>query len=227
MLNHTASDLRLQPGSRIAIIGGGPAGSFFALHLLRRASQAGLPLVVTIFEGKDFSKRGPPGCNRCAGILSSRLLHAMEAHGWTPPVETIMARISGYRLIVNGQHFALPPPTPASHILSVYRGSGPRWGSPTTVTSFDGWLLEQAKGAGADVVQTRVQAVNATSEGIQVQADERWESFDLVVLAAGINGKLMPLHGLSYHPPRRQTMAQDEVVWPPDWKDSPERSAEV
>ena len=41
----TGTDLNLQDGSRVAVIGGGPAGSFFTYFLLRMAEEIDLELV--------------------------------------------------------------------------------------------------------------------------------------------------------------------------------------
>jgi len=46
----------LRDGSRIAIIGGGPAGCFFANFALRQARLRGIKVHVTIFEGRDFTR---------------------------------------------------------------------------------------------------------------------------------------------------------------------------
>ena len=72
------NELKLRSGSRIAIIGGGPAGSFFAHFALKLARQEGLDIAVTIFDGKNFLRQGPPGCNMCAGVISETLLARLE-----------------------------------------------------------------------------------------------------------------------------------------------------
>ncbi|MDX9818177.1 MAG: FAD/NAD(P)-binding protein, partial [Desulfococcus multivorans] len=71
----------LSDGSRVCIVGGGPAGALFAVHLLREAKCAGRRLSVTIIEKK--AQRHPAGriwqrrgCNHCAGGISPRL-HAL------------------------------------------------------------------------------------------------------------------------------------------------------
>ena len=64
---------RLSTGDRVAVIGGGPARSFAALNLLRFAEQLGIPISVTIFERKDFGRRGAAGCNGWLAALFDRL----------------------------------------------------------------------------------------------------------------------------------------------------------
>ena len=44
--------LRLTDGSKVVIIGGGPAGSFLAINLLRKAKSFGIKIEVIIMEKK-------------------------------------------------------------------------------------------------------------------------------------------------------------------------------
>ncbi len=62
-------DYFLSNGSQIAIIGGGPAGCFFAHFASRIARDKGIDVNITIFEGKDFCQKGPRGCNMCTGVI--------------------------------------------------------------------------------------------------------------------------------------------------------------
>ena len=62
--------LKLADGDRVAVVGGGPAGSFFAYFLLDMAVRIGLQVQVDIYEPRNFLKPGPIGCNMCAGIVS-------------------------------------------------------------------------------------------------------------------------------------------------------------
>jgi hypothetical protein len=67
-----AIELSLRKGDRVCIVGGGPAGSFSALHLLRLAREQGLGLEVVIYEQRDFFSPGAAhNCKGCAGILSA------------------------------------------------------------------------------------------------------------------------------------------------------------
>ena len=71
-------NLDLKDGSKIAIIGGGPAGSFFAHFAQKWSTQKGIDVSVTIFYGKDFLQRGPKGCNLCAGVIAESLNKRMK-----------------------------------------------------------------------------------------------------------------------------------------------------
>ena len=48
------SSIGLEEGSKIAVIGGGPAGSFVSYFLLDMARMMGTDLVLDIFEPRDF-----------------------------------------------------------------------------------------------------------------------------------------------------------------------------
>jgi len=54
----------LEDGSRIAVVGGGPTGSFFSIFALKLAKMLDKKLKITIYDPKNFTKDGPAGCNR-------------------------------------------------------------------------------------------------------------------------------------------------------------------
>jgi flavin-dependent dehydrogenase len=197
----------LRDGSHVCIVGGGPSGSFAALHLLRLARAEGLSLDVTIFEPRDFRQRGPAGCNRCAGILSSRLLAGLAELGVSPEPEIIRSYIRAYEVHVDGDSFLMEAPIPAREIVSVYRGAGPRLAPNEGGPSFDGFLLEQACARGARLIPNRVHQV--TWDETVVHAGSRIPA-DLVVPAASLRPPRSPLqipaaddrrHGAGRSPP--------------------------
>jgi flavin-dependent dehydrogenase len=194
----------------VAVIGGGPAGSLAALHLLRFASRLAIPLSVTIFERKDFGRRGPAGCNKCAGIISSRVMQGLAELGLQIPEHLVLARLEGYTLHIAGHAIEVTRPDPTRTILSVYRGGGPLRGDLPPSVSFDGWLLTEAQAAGAAVVTANVRRISA-GPLVDVETDRGHDSFDLVILAIGVNARPPALEGLNYIPPRTETMAQDEL----------------
>lgn len=205
-----AAALPLSAGARVAIVGGGPAGSFFALHLLRFARQVSLPLSVTIFERKDFSRRGQAGCNKCAGILSSRLLRGLGELGLHLPEHLIMGHLESYILHLANEAIEIAQPDPARQILSVYRGAGPLHADLPPEVSFDAWLLAEARAAGTEVISANVRRITAGSI-MEIETEHRRQPVDLVVLATGVNARLPDIAGLPYTPPRTEIMAQDEL----------------
>ena len=66
-------EIHLHNGAKIAVIGAGPAGTFFANFAYHLAKEKGLEVAITIFDGKDFNLVGPPSCNLCAGVISRNL----------------------------------------------------------------------------------------------------------------------------------------------------------
>ena len=202
---------RLENGARIAVVGGGPAGSAFALFANHYAREAGLELQVTVFEPRDFSRLGPRGCNMCAGLVPSRALRPLGDLDVVVPPSVIRQQITQYTLHTAAGRIALAQPDPEADVISVYRGSGPL-GSPVEreQRSFDGFLLERARSCGTEIVAERVTSVGFEG-GPRVRTDSRTFEVDLVVLASGINRSTVSFDDFGYVPPPRRQMAQCEI----------------
>jgi flavin-dependent dehydrogenase len=205
--------MQLVNNSRVVIVGGGPAGSFTGLHLLRLAKEANLDLEVTILEARDFDRPGPSGCNMCAGILASTLVRNLKLLGLILPPDVIQAEVNTYVLHLRGMELPIQRPDSTQRILSVYRGSGPRLGESFPPRSFDGWLLNQARSQGVEVRHARVRAIRPGHRPLIVTTNGDLEA-DLVVLATGVNSHVPLNPAWGYRPPRTEIMAQNEVRLP-------------
>jgi flavin-dependent dehydrogenase len=186
----------LLSGDRVTIVGGGPAGSFFAIHLLREARRLDRKIEVVIVE-----KRGPSdpnfedfqcrGCNFCAGIISPRLNEILDECGLSVPQEIIQGRIDYIWIHGQWKNVRLRVPTD-KQMYSVYRGSlpGRRTGRPA---GFDGFLLGEAVKEGARIQFGEVQAIAYSESGLPVltirEPSGQIASLDasFVSIATGIN----------------------------------------
>ncbi len=210
-------DLRLRNGDRVCIVGGGPAGCFAALHLLRLAREAGIECQVFIFEPHDYVTPGAPrNCKGCAGILSAGALRHMATLGLTLPREVIQSELRAYQLFVRGNVAVIEQPVAGRKILSVYRGTGPRHHPGEPLSSFDGFLLSQAIAAGAHHVPARVRKVTWDDRPI-VHTDRGTQPAELLVLATGVNARPPLDASFGYQPPNSAVMAQDEILRPEGW----------
>ena len=209
-------NLQLSSNHRIGIIGGGPAGSFTALHLLQMARELDLDLNVLIFEPREFEKPGPVGCNRCAGILSSRVIKGLETLGVTLPEDIIQSEIHSFNLHLDGDIINIQQPDPARRIISVYRGGGPRLHQGAPLSSLDGYLLDQACSRGAQHIPHRVRDVIWDGKPV-IQTSREEYPVDFLVLATGINSRAPLAPKFGYQAPSTALMAQEEIPRPVNW----------
>jgi hypothetical protein len=144
------SPFRLGDGARVAVIGGGPAGAFFAHYLLGMAAQAGRRIAVDIYEPRDFKQTGAHGCNGCAGIVSERLVQTMAADGIELPATVVQRNIDSYVVHMDAGSAAITPPRPGTRIAAVHRGAGPRDLHHTGWTGLDAYVLGLAVTTGVN-----------------------------------------------------------------------------
>ncbi|HEX8140797.1 MAG TPA: FAD/NAD(P)-binding protein [Pyrinomonadaceae bacterium] len=195
----------LTSGNRVAVVGAGPAGSFFAIELLRRARALGIQLSADIYDGKNFSKKGAPGCNMCAGAIGHNLIQEIERSTTTIPREVIHYEIEGYAVHYQDSSAHLEN-DPTKKIYGVYRGAGPvSTEMADGARSFDQFLLEQAIRLGARHIPQNVHDIDvpATLErrpAVRL-ADESRVEYDLVVGAFGVNSQLAQRLLYGYAPP--------------------------
>jgi flavin-dependent dehydrogenase len=196
----------LQSGNSVGVVGAGPAGSFFAIELLRRARAIGLNLKVDIYDGKNFARKGAPGCNMCAGAVGSRLIQEIErSTSTTIPREVIHYEIEGYAVHYQDSSARLENET-SKKIYGVYRGAGPvSTENPDGARSFDQFLLDQAIHLGATHILQSIHDIDVPTafehRPVLHLADSSKVEYDLVVGAFGVNSQLANRLLYGYVPP--------------------------
>ena len=186
------SEFTLGDGSRIAVIGGGPAGSFFSYFLLKNAEAIDLDLKIDIFEPRSFGNCGPAGCNHCGGIVSESLVQILAAEGINLPAKVVQRGIDAYVVHMDVGSVSLASPSGEQRIAALYRGNGPRDGCESDWESFDGHLQDLAVGRGARVVRKLI-VDSAWEEKTPVLrfADGEEAAYDLVAVATGVNSNFL------------------------------------
>jgi NADH dehydrogenase len=206
---------RIETGSKVAIVGGGPAGSFFALYLLKYARELGIHPEITIYEPRNLTNPGPPGCKGCAGILSMAAFRNLDDLDLTLPEAIIQRRIEHYTVHSSLTSITISKPEKDMQIASIYRGGGPLISHGINIAGFDDWLMEEAKKRGAKVQEERVDAIHL-DEKARIAVAGRELEYDLLVLASGVNSAPIKIIGLEYLAPKTRKMSQDEIFISPD-----------
>jgi flavin-dependent dehydrogenase len=199
-------EFSLRDGSRIAVVGGGPSGSFFAYFLLKMAEAIDLELEVDIYEPRSFQYCGPAGCNHCGGIVSESLVQILAAEGIVLPKSVVQRGVESYVVHMDVGDVAIESPVHEQRIAALYRGNGPREGGDSPLESFDGYLQGLVLERGARVVRQLITGVDWEDGMPRLQfADHTEASYDLVAVAAGVNSnfiKLLDDHPAGFEPPK-------------------------
>jgi len=185
--------MKLIDGSKIAVVGGGPAGSFFTHFILEDAKKLGLKNIeVDIYDKKDFTICGPKGCNNCGGIIAESLVQEMALDGIKIPKTVLQEGIDAYTLHTDVGSISIDTPLQEKRIASIYRGAGPLNAKDVTWESFDNFLRNMVIDAGANLIPKHVNSARFDYEGkpvIKVGEDEK--KYDLLVGAVGINSNFL------------------------------------
>jgi flavin-dependent dehydrogenase len=203
-LMNPTTHCRLEDGSVVAVIGAGPAGSFFTLLALREAEARGIRIRPVVFDGKSFLHEGPQGCNMCAGVISWQLIQQLGELGLKIPQDRVQRLIRSYVFHTKeGSHVVIPPPG-RGPVPVVFRGNGPRFMEETRKISFDDFLLEEVLEQGAELVPFNVDSLSMSKDP-KTRHRVRWNDeeleVDLVVVACGVTssfGKQLAASGTGY-----------------------------
>ena len=207
--------MELKDGSRVGIVGGGPAGSLTAYFIRQIADRIGTKVDVDIYEPTDFNRSGPPGCNMCGGVVSEALVQMLAVEGINLPSSIVQMGIDSYVLHTAADQVSIRTPLEEMRIAAMFRGGGPRGCDPGENGSFDGYLLGLATELGARHIPSRVRRVVWENElPVIYTNDGPGRSYDLVVAAVGVNAqgvKLFKDLGIIHKNPRTTRTAMMEL----------------
>lgn len=186
--------IELQSGSKVCVIGGGPAGSFFTYFFLDLAQRLGIDVELDNIEAKDFKCPGPAGCNHCGGIISESLVQLLSAEGISFPPDVIRRGIDSYVMHTETDRVKIETPLHEKRIGSVFRGSGPLNSEGTTWASFDNYLQELCVKKGANLIEDKVTEIIFNSSQPIVKTKKNFQkSYDLIVAAVGLDNKSLSM----------------------------------
>ena len=208
------NSLELKEGARIAVIGGGPTGSFFSIFALNMAKMIGKEINITIFEPKDFKKDGPGGCNKCGGIISELLVQTLAVEGINLSDSVVRKGINSYVLHTKKGDVEIDTPNMEKTIATVYRGGGPRGMIGDGKESFDDFLLRRAVSEGAVHSKVRISNIERRERPVLFSTEGEVMDADLVVGAFGVNSttsKMFEVLGFGYKEPPVVTAAICEI----------------
>ncbi len=193
MQKEKKTNLVLQDGAKIAVIGGGPAGSFFSFFAYDLAHKRGISIEIDIYEPKRFTDTGVTGCNHCGGIVSESLVQMLKADGINLPPQVIRREIESYTLHFEQGKTVIDRLLHEQGIVSMFRGSGPPDLEDSNIESFDGFLQNLCGNKGAGIYNEKVTDLENVPDGILLKTNKTSRQYDLVVGAVGLNPRSLDL----------------------------------
>ena len=167
------SSLKLYDGARVAVIGGGPAGSLFSYFILALSRRAGLDLQVDICETRDFETPGPPGCNMCGGVLYESLVQSLAVEGINLPATVVQRGIDYNMLHIGIGSVKIQTPRQEKRIATTFREVGPRGMVYLKGRRLDNYLMQSALAMGARRIFGQVDQVRWLTDPKSPEVESR------------------------------------------------------
>ena len=217
-----AKDLTLPDGARVAVIGGGPAGSFFSLFASKLAQDLGRRLEITVYDRKTFVNQGPAGCNMCAGVVSESMVQSLALEGINLPPSVVQRGIESYYFHTQEGSVQIKSPRLQQRgIAATYRGGGPKGSVGKDIQSFDEFLLQKAIAHGARIERTVVDDIRLEEDKPRLYSGGKLlQDCDLLVGAFGVNARTAQKFeelGIGYKAPPTIRATQSEIELGKDW----------
>jgi len=160
-------------GDTVCILGGGPGGASCAIALKREARRLGKEVRVVIFEQKSFRKHRQ--YNQCIGVLSPPLATILKDRlGIELSGRLALKEIKGYRLHSDNLSLDLDG-----------EDHGQTWA--VSRSDFDALMLDEARNAGAEVIDHRATGLEFADTGVIVYGEGATFSAAAVVGAFGLD----------------------------------------
>ena len=210
------SSIPLDHGSRVAVIGGGPAGSLFGYFLLDMAERVDLKIHVDIYEPRDFKTIGPAGCNMCGGVIYESLVQSLAVEGINLPPTVVQRGIEYNMLHLDIGSAQIQTPRHEKRIATTFRGAGPRGLGECNTCGLDAYLMQAAVAKGARHISSRVNEVNwytnakakdSQNRLVQIKAKgvDVYKTYEMLAVTSGVNTTILKLFrdlDLGYQPPQ-------------------------
>lgn len=205
-----STGIPLRDGASVGVIGAGPAGTFFTLHLLSLLGAKGRVASVSLIDRKTFSHSGPSGCNMCAGAIGPAMVEKIRDFSLPFDSRVIRGIADGYEIHGRGVSVTVRHPE-KREIYTVFRGGGPVLSAEGT-KSFDQFLLDAAMARGAEFLNERVEGIEKTSSGYRLLFPGGTKrDFDFLVGAFGVNTNFSQKLPFGYRPPKTWHTVQAEI----------------
>ena len=214
--------LILTDGARVAVIGGGPAGSLFGIFASLLAQDLGKKIELTIYERKTFVNQGASGCNMCAGVISESLVQSLALEGINLPSSIVQWGIESYYFHTqNGSIQIKSSRLQQRGIATVFRGGGPEGSLEKEIQSFDEFLIHKAIECGVRVKHTMVDEIRLKGDKPCLYSRGMFlQDCELLVGASGVKvstGRMYEKLGIGYKVPSTIKATQSEIELGSDW----------